>query len=104
MKYAIVGILSLLLIPAIADAGDRHHRGHRSGLSINVSLGYSDYKHSYSRHHRDRHVSYDVHYSSGKSYRAPRYERHHHYSAPRIIYRSAPVYCPPPVIVYERPV
>ena len=102
MRSALIGLLAVALVPlmtASAEAGrDRHHgHGHRhshsrSNFSVSVGFGVSNY---------DRYSSARYNYHYGSAYYRPVYRET--YCAPPVVYRPAPVYCPPPaVVVYPR--
>ncbi len=109
MRYVLLSLLVLTLVPAIASAGDRS----RGGFSISVGGGYS----SGGGWHGDRsysHVQTSFRYGSDRGWRGNRHHSYHYnhhpvYHAPApvycpppvVYYRPAPVYCPPPVVVYR---
>lgn len=114
MRYALIGLLAVLVIPSFALAGDRYHGGNssNSGFSVSVGIGsrsgwgshrdsgygdssirYSSYRYGHQNGY-DRGGRYDNDFRRDFYRPAPAYH-------PAPVYYPAPAYCPPPAYVYR---
>jgi hypothetical protein len=105
MRYALLAVMVVGLMPVVAEAGHRD-RDRDSRWSVSVGFGYSDYG-----YRSGSHFGTGFSYSEGYRYRGhyPRYDYYprpvyREYCPPPVVYRPAPVYAPPPVVYYPPPV